>query len=189
MIKKLIISDTQNSATQIFENVKATTLAELRAELPQINFSGKSITERDSRSTLELDDAKLPNQDQVVLFLSTKNVKAGGSNVDSMSRPELYELAKQYKEANPDALAGYSSKSTTELRSVLKNIVEKGGSSVNNEVSRDTIKDRLNQIIAHATFVRDNMPKGEIDTFMESIAQEGAAIKAAVSKLPAVARG
>lgn len=185
MIKKLIISDTQNSATQIFENVKATTLAELRAELPQINFSGKSITERDSRSTLELDDAKLPNQDTVVLFLSTKNVKGGGSNVDFMSRPELYELAKQYKDQYPDDLASYSSKSTTDLRSVLKNIV--GGNT--NEVTRDTIKDRLNQIIAHATFVRDNMPKGEIDTFMESIAQEGAAIKAAISKLPAVARG
>ena len=179
MIKKLIISDTQSSKTQIFANVQATTLAGLKSELPEVNFEGKSIVERDSRATYELEDSKLPNQDTVVLFLSTINVKAG-ADINNMSREELYELARDYKDDN-SSLAKYSSMKTADLRATLRDILEDSS-----EFNESLLTQKLDEIIANAQFIKENMSTAtqvEIDSFMEAIKAEGAQIQAAMSKV------
>lgn len=153
MIKKLIISDTEFSTPQIFHNIEAVTLGELKKELPQINFSGKTILERDSRASLELDDARLPNQDNVVLFLSTKNVKAGYDATHDDYDDEDYDDEDYYEE---DHVGEYVYNPKKAISAKLAEI----------ERLADAIREDLEEL---------NSP--EDDSFIKSIIDEGKEIR------------
>lgn len=102
MIKKLIIVDTSDSAPKTFENVQATTLGELKEELSEVSFSNKTVTERSTRASLELDSSKLPNSDEVILFLSAKNIKGGSDSEPILLIKELSEQMRSLMEITTD---------------------------------------------------------------------------------------
>ena len=192
MIKKLLVCDTQTSVPKQYENVKATTFGELKKELTSVNFEGKSVVVRGTKNSLEIDDAKLPAADEVILFLSTKNVKAGSVDLESMTRSELYELAKDHKDSNP-SLKGYTNFKTKALRSTLrsilvptttKNTTTKSSTTVacSGDAKVDLIRQKLDEIIANATYVRDNMTTETVDSFLNNIMEEYAEIKAELKK-------
>ena len=117
-IKTLIIAHTNLSKPKTLTDIKATTLDELRKEVTDVDLSDKfNIVERSTKTTLERGDAKLPNADTVVLFVSQKNIKAGTSAED-MSRAELMAVAKEARETEEGVkhFGNYSNTSSVELR-------------------------------------------------------------------------
>lgn len=124
-IKELIIVDTNTSTPTRYNDLEVEngSFAGLKKALPQMNFSNKAVVEASTRNSLELDDSKLPNEEKVILFVTTRRIKAGHTDVDDMSRSELMAACKEISNSSKEgkkAMGSYTTTKSDEIRQNLK---------------------------------------------------------------------
>lgn len=184
-IKTLIIAHTGLSKPTTFTDIKATTLDELRKEVPQIDLSDKyNIVERESKTTLSSGESKLPNADNVVLFVSQKQIKAGASAED-MSRVELMKVAKEARET-PEGVSFFGNYSNTTTVDLRKQVAEWQSRTNGNPEVGDVRQMILSKLDELKEFVKNSdlaepsatTPQATFeDLFLEKIDQEFKSMK------------
>ncbi len=112
----------------------ATTFGELKKEMRQIKWSGMRVVERSTKTTLQMDDAILPQGD-FILFLVPEKVKSGkktSGGAESLSGPvedcKYNELRSHMSWLNRNKAANLEvSGGTPDLQKVLKKYYKKTG--------------------------------------------------------------
>jgi hypothetical protein len=188
---KVIIINTADSNVTTFDNIEATTFGELKTALTKVDFSNKTVVERTSRNSLEIDEARLPNAEELILYVTQKKVKAGADYAD-MSRNELTSIAKNLRETSEAAksfLGNYTTMSSNDLRSKLTEWdVQSADDTEEIADAKDAIIAKLDIIIAESQEARSLIQAyeggGEIFSFeelrMERLITEGQTIKKAL---------
>jgi hypothetical protein len=129
--KQVKIVDTTLGSPRDFFDVQANTLAEFKAKITgldqQITFNNKAIVVKGLNHTLELDDAVMPDTENLILLVMTRVIKGAAKkkqevDLNSLSSNELKELAKEKK------LTGYSKMNKADLIALLSGESEKATS-------------------------------------------------------------
>ena len=110
-MRNIIVFDSQTSERKEYNDITALTFGELKNAIGQ-NFDNKKVVVKETRVTLENNDASLPDGD-ITLYLFQKQSKHGSDDCESVAR-SVRKLRKLVKEIHNMVVIGNSTISAKE---------------------------------------------------------------------------
>lgn len=177
MLRKVGIKLSTDFST--FE-VEATTFGELKALIPSVDWTGKRVVVKETRVTLQAEDAMLPDLDDFTLFIFPEKVKSGNDAYDELSFGELRKECASRSDIVSVTPGNYGT--TDEMKRLLRNddcdSEERYNPVVNNtyDVDYEDILETLAKLKVYVSDVLDSIST-EIATIAEQESNIGSALQ------------